>query len=109
MEFLLDLLKSFFYKILYDFLKDSFNKTLKNPSSRFYYKKIVEKLKIAWFTVKLFVALAILKRIATSSMFRNISKDLELKIVIALVLVTIAVIVATVYRDDKKRLAGNAI
>lgn len=104
MEFLIDLLKSFFYKFLYDFLKDSFNKTLKNPSSRFYHKKIVEKLKIAWFAVKVYVALAIFKRISTSGMFRSASKDIELKIAIAVVLVTIVAIVATVYRDDKKKL-----
>jgi hypothetical protein len=104
MEFLIDLLRNFFFKFLYDFLKDSFNKTLKNPSSRFYYKKIVEKLKIAWFAVKVYVALAIFKRIASSSMFRSASKDLELKIVIAVVLVMIVAVVATVYRDDKKKL-----
>ena len=101
---LLTFLKAIFPKLFYDVTKWIVTKKLMNPDSIFYYKKIVEKLKIAWFAVKVYIALAIFKRISTSGMFRSASKDLELKIAIAVVLVTIVAIVATVYRDDKKKL-----
>ena len=99
LDFILGILKIIGAWILTQFL----NKAFMDKKSPLYYEKLMEKLKLIIYAIRIWVLLALFNVLGRLGFFKSSNKGMDIKLVIAIVVGVLIVAVAMVYRHQEKK------